>query len=103
MHEVPYVLPMVGGRSTKHLEGNIDVLGLELSRDKIVELEGAAPFDLGFPHDLMAGSKIRDVSDQKAASDYPENRNLNEPEMVQPIRPRKKVEDLVSNRKGDLG
>ena len=55
MAKAPYVFPIVGGRSLKHLEGNIEALGLELSAEEIAEIEGAYPFQAGFPQAFLAG------------------------------------------------
>lgn len=48
-HKSPYVFPIVGGRKVEHLKGNIEALKIELSDGEIDEIEGAAPFDHGFP------------------------------------------------------
>ncbi|KAI6376179.1 hypothetical protein MCOR25_002814 [Pyricularia grisea] len=57
MHKSPYVFPIVGGRTVDHLKQNIEALALELSSDEISEIEGAVPFDLGFPHNMLWGEK----------------------------------------------
>ncbi|CAN8097573.1 unnamed protein product [Discula destructiva] len=49
MHKTPYVFPIVGGRKIEHLKGNIEALKVRLSSEDIKEIEGAAPFELGFP------------------------------------------------------
>lgn len=49
MHKTPYVFPIVGGRKVDHLKGNIEALKLHLSKEDMEEIEGAVPFDLGFP------------------------------------------------------
>lgn len=49
IHKAPYVFPILGGRKIDHLKGNIEALGLELSKEEIDEIEDAAPFDVGFP------------------------------------------------------
>lgn len=54
MHKAPYVFPIVGGRKPSHLKGNIEALSLELSDDDIAEIEGAAPFDVGFPLNMLS-------------------------------------------------
>lgn len=48
-HKSPYVFPIVGGRKIEHLKSNIEALGIELSDEEIDEIDGAAPFDIGFP------------------------------------------------------
>ncbi|TRX96960.1 hypothetical protein FHL15_002266 [Xylaria flabelliformis] len=52
MHKTPYVFPIVGGRTVEHLKDNIEALTLSLSEDDIKEIEGAAPFDIGFPNNF---------------------------------------------------
>ena len=54
MHKAPYVFPIVGGRKIDHLQGNIDALGLELSKEDIDEIEDAVPFDIGFPLNFLS-------------------------------------------------
>ncbi|KAF1993303.1 Aldo/keto reductase [Amniculicola lignicola CBS 123094] len=49
MHKAPYVFPIVGGRNTKHLQGNIEALALELSDEEIDEIEAQSDFEVGFP------------------------------------------------------
>jgi aryl-alcohol dehydrogenase-like predicted oxidoreductase len=58
MHKAPYVFPIVGGRKLDHIKGNIDALSLELSKEEIQEIDGAAPFDLGFPHSMLWGNEV---------------------------------------------
>lgn len=48
-HKSPYVFPIVGGRKIEHLKSNIEALGIELSDEEVDEIDGAAPFDHGFP------------------------------------------------------
>jgi diketogulonate reductase-like aldo/keto reductase len=55
MHKAPYVFPIVGGRKVSHLQGNIDALGIKLSQDEIDEIDGAEPFDIGFPMNFLFG------------------------------------------------
>ena len=55
MHKAPYVFPICGGRKVDHLKGNIEALGLQLSEEDMKEIEHAYPFDVGFPHNLLAG------------------------------------------------
>jgi aryl-alcohol dehydrogenase-like predicted oxidoreductase len=53
MHKTPYVFPIVGGRKIEHLKGNIEALGLVLSEEDMKEIEGATPFDIGFPVTML--------------------------------------------------
>jgi len=52
-NKAPYVYPIVGGRTVKHLEGNIKALSLELTKEDVAEIEAAVPFDLGFPFKMI--------------------------------------------------
>lgn len=54
MHKAPYVFPIVGGRKIEHLQGNIDALSLELTDEDMKEIEGAKPFDVGFPQTMIS-------------------------------------------------
>ncbi len=56
MQKTPYVFPIVGGRTVEQLRGNIDALSVELTKKDIDEVEGATPFDLGFPHSMIGQS-----------------------------------------------
>lgn len=53
MHKTPNVFPIVGQRSVKHLEGNVDALKIDLTDADLEEIEGAAPFDAGFPMNFI--------------------------------------------------
>ncbi|EKD21715.1 uncharacterized protein L3040_004937 [Drepanopeziza brunnea f. sp. 'multigermtubi'] len=55
MQKTPYVFPIVGGRKIDHLKGNIDGLRLQLTEQEISAIEGANAFDIGFPHNFLAG------------------------------------------------
>lgn len=48
MLKTPYVFPIVGGRKIEHLKGNIWALSLMLTNEDMNEIEGAAPFDIGY-------------------------------------------------------
>ncbi|KAK0722090.1 norsolorinic acid reductase [Lasiosphaeria miniovina] len=58
MHKTPYVFPIVGGRNTRHLKGNIEALTLRLTADDIAEIDAAAPFDIGFPNTFLYGEAM---------------------------------------------
>jgi len=49
----PYVYPIVGGRKIEHLKGNIEALGIELSDEEVDAIDGAVPFDVGFPMNFL--------------------------------------------------
>ena len=56
MSKTPYVFPIVGGRTVEHLKGNIEALKLKLTPEDVKEIEGAVPFELGFPHNIVGTS-----------------------------------------------
>lgn len=92
MHKAPYVFPIVGGRKLDHLKGNIEALGLELSKDEIDEIEAVVPFDVGFPMNFLGtnGAPARDPKDvfltnMAGCFDYVEK--------SMPIRPQKPGEE----------
>ena len=62
MHKTPYVFPIVGGRKVSHLEGNIEALRLELSKEDMAEIEKVYEFDPGFPHSLLFRAVPWDVN-----------------------------------------
>lgn len=53
MHKTTHVFPIVGGRTIDHLKGNIEALKVRLSKEDIKEIDGAVPFELGFPHSFL--------------------------------------------------
>lgn len=55
MAKTNYVFPIVGGRTLQHLKGNIEALSIRLSDEDIAEIEGAVPFDVGFPNNFILG------------------------------------------------
>lgn len=64
-HKAPFVFPIVGGRKVEHLKGNIEALGLELSDEEIDEIDGAVPFDVGFPLNFIFGPGYKSTSGTK--------------------------------------
>lgn len=58
MHKAPYVFPVLSGRKVEHVKKNIDALSIELNSADIKEIEGAAPFDLGFPNNFLWGREV---------------------------------------------
>ncbi|KAK7745181.1 hypothetical protein SLS62_009894 [Diatrype stigma] len=55
--KAPYVFPIVGGRKIEHLKSSIEALSIELTDDEIDEIEGAVPFDFGYPQTFLSGPK----------------------------------------------
>lgn len=58
VQKTPYVFPIVGGSTVDHLKNNIEALTLQLTEEDIEEIEGAYPFDLGFPNNMLWGKKF---------------------------------------------
>ncbi|PLB53842.1 Aldo/keto reductase, partial [Aspergillus steynii IBT 23096] len=78
MHKVPRVPPVIGGRKIEHLLGNMETLGLVLSRDDLLEIERAYDANLGFPMTYLFQSQDRaahlgnsTVSNVAARFNYP--------------------------------
>jgi aryl-alcohol dehydrogenase-like predicted oxidoreductase len=53
LHKAPYVFPICGGRSLEQLKENIEAVGLDSDEGDMEEIESAAPFELGFPFNLI--------------------------------------------------
>lgn len=89
MHKAPYVYPIVGGRKVEHLKGNIEALKLKLTDEEIEEIEGAVPFDVGFPMNFLFGVGDPDYaySSRLGTQDVTmllSNAHLNNPEKLRP-------------------
>ncbi|SMR57334.1 unnamed protein product [Zymoseptoria tritici ST99CH_3D1] len=56
MHKTTHVFPIVGSTKAEHLKSNIEALTIELTKEEMEEIEGAYPFDHGFPHTFLSGS-----------------------------------------------
>lgn len=56
MQKTPYVFPIVGGRKVDHIKGSIAGLDITLDEKEIEQVEGAYPFDHGFPHTFLSGT-----------------------------------------------
>ena len=93
MHKFPYVYPIVGGRNTKHLEGNIAALELELSDEEIDEIDGATDFQVGFPMNFIfefgGGQKYKTHFNGKNVGLLKAAANLDTVDYPKPIKPHK--------------
>ncbi|KAI1130095.1 aldo/keto reductase [Nemania abortiva] len=65
MHKTPNVHPIIGQRSVKHLKANVDALSVSLSDEDLAAIDGAAPFDIGFPMNFI----FREYSSSNTAAD----------------------------------
>lgn len=54
MHKAPYVFPILGTRSLKQMQLNIAALELSLTKEEIEDIDGAVPFDRGWPYSWLA-------------------------------------------------
>ena len=59
LHKTPYVFPIVGGRKVEHLKQNVQALEISLSPEQIGRIDGAKPFDVGFPHNMIVRTLIK--------------------------------------------
>lgn len=90
MAKTPNVFPIVGGRKTSHLKGNIDALKIKLTEADLDEIDAAYPFEIGFPMNFAFGTP-------KAASTLNGGNvwltkmaaHIEMPERVKPVEPRK--------------
>jgi aryl-alcohol dehydrogenase-like predicted oxidoreductase len=94
MHKTPYVFPIVGTASAKHLTSNIEALGIELSKEEMHEIEKAYPFDHGFPHTFLSGSHFEGEEAEQRQANGPADVCLTKwagtfdfVEQAQPIKP----------------
>ncbi|QIQ02214.1 aldo/keto reductase [Streptomyces liangshanensis] len=53
---------LVGARTVAQLEDNLGALEVEFTPDQQARLDAAGAIDLGFPHDLLAGDRMRAVT-----------------------------------------
>lgn len=94
MHKAPYVYPIVGGRKIEHLKSNIEALAIDLSDAEVDFIEDAAPFEIGFPMDILFtfnGANPR-YSSRMTSKDIPLLRSavwLDTPEKTRQPAPRK--------------
>jgi aryl-alcohol dehydrogenase-like predicted oxidoreductase len=54
LHKLPYVFPIIGGRKVEQLKENITALDISLTPEQVRRIEQAAPFDPGFPNNLVS-------------------------------------------------
>ncbi|KAL9007848.1 MAG: hypothetical protein Q9173_006969 [Seirophora scorigena] len=82
LQKAPYVFPICGGRKVEHLRGNIEALGLKLTREDVEEIERAYPFEVGFPINFLGGSadpKDNFLANRPGTFDYVEGARAIEP------------------------
>ncbi|KAI9657008.1 MAG: hypothetical protein M1821_003174 [Bathelium mastoideum] len=57
MHAAPDVYPIVGGRTIKHIKGNIEALKIRLSEEELQEIEQAYGYTFPFPWSMIQGTQ----------------------------------------------
>lgn len=58
MQKMPYVFPIVGGRKVEHLNANLEALDVVLTPEHIKKIEGAVPFEPGFPMGFIVSAAV---------------------------------------------
>ena len=64
-----HTYPLVGGSKVSHLKGNIDALTISLTPEQISELDGAIPYDAGFPMNQF-GTDPRVQANRRPADNF---------------------------------
>ncbi|MFI7246143.1 aldo/keto reductase [Streptomyces qinglanensis] len=54
--------PIIGARTPAQLENNLGALEVDFTADQLARLDAAGAIDLGFPHAMLAGDHIRNVT-----------------------------------------
>jgi aryl-alcohol dehydrogenase-like predicted oxidoreductase len=57
----PRAIPILGARTAEQLRTNLGALEVDLDEEAVATLEEAFPVDLGFPHDFLASSHVREL------------------------------------------
>ncbi len=55
------VSPILGARTVKHLEDNLECLDFMLSPEQMKDLDNLSEIDLGFPHTFLASNLIKNI------------------------------------------
>jgi aryl-alcohol dehydrogenase-like predicted oxidoreductase len=55
------IIPIVGAKTEKQLNDNVDCLKFSLNEEQIAKLNEASKIDLGFPHTFLNGEYVRDL------------------------------------------
>lgn len=62
LHSPDVTAPVIGARTPAQLEDNVGVLEVELTPDQLARLDEASAFDPGYPHDMLAGAAMREIT-----------------------------------------
>jgi aryl-alcohol dehydrogenase-like predicted oxidoreductase len=55
------IIPIIGAKSEKQLNDNLDCLRFSLNKEQLSKLNEASNIDLGFPHTFLDSENIRDI------------------------------------------
>jgi aryl-alcohol dehydrogenase-like predicted oxidoreductase len=61
MQKHPQVFPVIGARSAAQIAESIACMNTTLSDEQMTRLNQVSAFDIGFPHDFLAGEGVRQV------------------------------------------
>lgn len=73
LQRVPYVFPIVGQRTVKHLESSVNALSVSLTEEEIKKVESAYSFEYGFPHTLLTLTILNNGSEPHRRAWGPED------------------------------
>lgn len=59
VRQQPGVIPIMGARTLKQAQDNLDALKFKLTSDELKKLDEASRIELGFPHDFFARDLVR--------------------------------------------
>lgn len=54
--------PVIGARTHEQLVGNLDALEVDFTAGQLARLDEVSAIDLGYPHDVLSGDHIRNVT-----------------------------------------
>lgn len=54
--------PVIGARTPEQLLGNLGALDVDFTVDQLIRLDAVSAIDPGYPHDLLSGDHIRNVT-----------------------------------------
>ncbi|KAJ3013084.1 hypothetical protein HKX48_005929 [Thoreauomyces humboldtii] len=73
LQKTPYVFPIVGGRTVRHIQGSIEGLAVVLNKDEVADIGKAYPIDHGFPHTFLSGSLFEGLDAEQRMADGPDD------------------------------
>ena len=64
-------LPIIGPRTKEQLDDNLSALNVRLTEEQIARLDNASAIPLGFPYDIVTGSRDRLAGGKADVIDWP--------------------------------